>query len=303
MCVCLSVRHNMLKISLEKSISIFLGQRAVRQHLEHQESTQRANTEHSESNQRTLREQSESTQRALRASKLESIQSEPINTASCWYLFFIYFNFNCHITRHSILGSDCIDSYFDALIALWLLSDCSLSALWVLTDCWLIPDWLLKDLSQKIEGWLLLTSLGLTDGWTKINISWSPKLFQNHEYITLEEGSIKQGQNKCLAPSKRHSELRYSMTSTQAIKKLLNALDTEKLDPLTKMRMIMLQRDAENTLSWKARHHHQPPSTNQKWSTQHPQAMKMKMRMRCHWKKIPRRLWPKQESTLKSSRT
>ena len=42
------------------------------------------------------------------------------------------------------IGSDCIDSYFDAL-----------SALWVLTDCWLIPDWLLEDLSQNDEDWLL----------------------------------------------------------------------------------------------------------------------------------------------------
>ena len=41
-------------------------------------------------------------------------------------------------------GSDCIDSYFDALIALW-----------VLTDSWLIPDWLLEDLSQNDEDWLL----------------------------------------------------------------------------------------------------------------------------------------------------
>ena len=35
MCVCLTVRHNMLKTSLEQSIFIFLGQRAIREHLEH----------------------------------------------------------------------------------------------------------------------------------------------------------------------------------------------------------------------------------------------------------------------------
>ena len=59
------------------------------------------------------------------------------------------------ITRRSILGSDCIDSYLDALGAHWVLSDCSLFALWVLTDRWLIPDWLLEDLSQNDEDWLL----------------------------------------------------------------------------------------------------------------------------------------------------
>ena len=54
------------------------------------------------------------------------------------------------------IGSDSIDSYFDAL-----------SALWVLTDCWLMSDWLLEDLSQNDEDWLLYTFLALdrqTDG-------------------------------------------------------------------------------------------------------------------------------------------
>ena len=32
-------------------------------------------------------------------------------------------------------GSDCIDSYFDALCALWSLSECFLSVLWVLSEC------------------------------------------------------------------------------------------------------------------------------------------------------------------------
>ena len=41
---------------------------------------------------------------------------------------------------------DCIDSYFDALSALWLLFECSLSANWLLTFSWPIawrfePEW------------------------------------------------------------------------------------------------------------------------------------------------------------------
>ncbi len=47
------------------------------------------------------------------------------------------------LTRRSILGSDCIDSYFDALSALWVLPDCSLSALWVFTECSLSAHWVL----------------------------------------------------------------------------------------------------------------------------------------------------------------
>ena len=42
------------------------------------------------------------------------------------------------LTRRSILGSDCIDSFFDALSALWVLTECSLSAHWVLTECSLV---------------------------------------------------------------------------------------------------------------------------------------------------------------------
>ena len=38
------------------------------------------------------------------------------------------------------IGSDFIDSYFDALSAHWVLSGCSLSALWVLTECSLTAD-------------------------------------------------------------------------------------------------------------------------------------------------------------------
>ena len=59
------------------------SQRALR---ERSESTQRAIREQSESNQRAIREQSESNQLALRASKSESIQSEPLNTASCSFI-------------------------------------------------------------------------------------------------------------------------------------------------------------------------------------------------------------------------
>ena len=87
------------------------------------------------------------------------------------------------ITRHSILGSDCIDSYFDALsanwllsdcslIVLWVLSECSLSAHWVLTDCWLVPDWLLEDLNQKYEERALCN--GRTDRQTHIVTPWAP---------------------------------------------------------------------------------------------------------------------------------
>ena len=50
------------QVCLEQSISIFLGQRAIGEQLDH-----------SESDQRTLREQSEGTQREMRV-----IQSEPI---------------------------------------------------------------------------------------------------------------------------------------------------------------------------------------------------------------------------------
>ena len=32
-------------------------------------------------------------------------------------------------------GADCIDSYFDALSALWVLPECSLTAVLFLTDC------------------------------------------------------------------------------------------------------------------------------------------------------------------------
>ena len=53
-------------------------------------------------------------------------------------------------------GSDCIDSYFDALSALWLLSDYSLIALWKLTEC--------------SEGSLI----ALWPRMMKISISWAP---------------------------------------------------------------------------------------------------------------------------------
>ena len=53
------------------------------------------------------------------------------------------FKVNYFLTRRSILGSDCNDSYFDAMSALWLHSDCSLIALWVLFECLLSAHWVL----------------------------------------------------------------------------------------------------------------------------------------------------------------
>ena len=57
--------------------------------------------------------------------------------------------------KSTFRGSDCIDSDFDALIALWLLYDCSLSALWVLYKCSLSAFWVLSDCSLSAL-WVLI---------------------------------------------------------------------------------------------------------------------------------------------------
>ena len=63
---------------------------------------------------------------------------------SIYIIFNLYLRKGCE--QDSILGSDCIDSYFVALSALWVLSECSLIAHWLLTFSWLIawrfePEW------------------------------------------------------------------------------------------------------------------------------------------------------------------
>ena len=58
------------------------------------------------------------------------------------------------------IGSDCIDSYFDALSAFWVLYECSLTADLYLTDCLKIWARMMKiDCSRK-------TWTSLTDGPT-----------------------------------------------------------------------------------------------------------------------------------------
>ena len=51
-------------------------------------------------------------------------------------------------------GSDCIDSYFDAVIALCVFSDCSLSTLWMPFECLLTANLFLTD-CLNIWAWIM----------------------------------------------------------------------------------------------------------------------------------------------------
>ena len=65
------------------------------------------------------------------------------------------------------IGSDCIDSFLDALSAHWLLSKCSLSVLWVLSECTLML------FESSLSAFWVLSECSLSAPWVLSNCSLS----------------------------------------------------------------------------------------------------------------------------------
>ena len=87
------------------------------------------------------------------------------------------------ITRRSILGSDCIDSYFDALSALWLRSYCSPSALWLISECSLTADLFLTDC---LKIWARMMKIDCSrQTWTKRTSAFLELLSEQKNVRTL----------------------------------------------------------------------------------------------------------------------